>query len=181
MLEKHILEARAKAMAYEDREESKRLQTCENPDLFGVPPTKSFFSHCLDDSLLRNNGLLAPSDYYFRVKTPMLQMPKIPKANLHLRETIASTARSLPPTRSGRDNTFMKSGLMELNDYHKDGSEVSENSFSEEEEDEGERPFWKKTLRQVSRESAKDELKKIDNRVRYLPNPRLDAIRTGQL
>jgi len=33
----------------------------------------------------------------------------------------------------------------------------------------------------VQRESAKNELKKIDDRVRYLPNPRLDAIRNGQL
>lgn len=38
MLEKHILEAQAKALAYEDREEDKRMRTCQDPDNFGVPP-----------------------------------------------------------------------------------------------------------------------------------------------
>ena len=38
MLEKHILEARAKALAYEEREDIKRNKICENPDNFGVPP-----------------------------------------------------------------------------------------------------------------------------------------------
>lgn len=38
MLEKHILEARAKALAYEEREESKRKTVCNEPDIFGVPP-----------------------------------------------------------------------------------------------------------------------------------------------
>ncbi len=38
MLEKHILEARAKALAYEEREDHKRNKICENPDNFGVPP-----------------------------------------------------------------------------------------------------------------------------------------------
>jgi hypothetical protein len=37
-LEKHILEARAKALAYEEREESKRKAVCTEPDIFGVPP-----------------------------------------------------------------------------------------------------------------------------------------------
>jgi hypothetical protein len=37
-LEKHILEARAKALAFEEREESKRKTVCNEPDMFGVPP-----------------------------------------------------------------------------------------------------------------------------------------------
>lgn len=40
MLEKHILEAQAKALAYEDREEDKRIRSCQDPDNFGVPPSK---------------------------------------------------------------------------------------------------------------------------------------------
>ncbi len=76
MLEKHILEARAKAMAYEDRENNKRNNICEDPDAFGVPPVKSYFSHCLNDALMREKGLLAPSDYYSRVKTPIHSAPK---------------------------------------------------------------------------------------------------------
>lgn len=42
MLEKHILEARAKALAYEERETVKRNQICENPDLYGLPAGLTF-------------------------------------------------------------------------------------------------------------------------------------------
>lgn len=38
MLEKHILEAKARALALEDRENIRRNQTCSDPDLYGVPP-----------------------------------------------------------------------------------------------------------------------------------------------
>jgi hypothetical protein len=37
-LEKHILEARAKALAFEEREEERRHHVCEDPDSFGIPP-----------------------------------------------------------------------------------------------------------------------------------------------
>ena len=40
MLEKHILEARARALAYEERENIKRKNVCNSPDNFGVPPSK---------------------------------------------------------------------------------------------------------------------------------------------
>ncbi len=40
MLEKHILEAQAKALAHEEKEYEKRKNICNNPDEFGVPPSK---------------------------------------------------------------------------------------------------------------------------------------------
>ena len=43
LLEKHILEARAKAMAYEEREDQKRMKICKDPDLLGVPPSLNCF------------------------------------------------------------------------------------------------------------------------------------------
>jgi hypothetical protein len=38
MLEKHILQAQAKAIAYEEREDIKRNKICDQPDSFGIPP-----------------------------------------------------------------------------------------------------------------------------------------------
>ena len=38
-LEKHILEARAKSLAFEEREEHKRREVCSDPDSFGIPPS----------------------------------------------------------------------------------------------------------------------------------------------
>ena len=37
MLEKHIMEARAKALAYEERENEKRNRVCDDPDKLGIP------------------------------------------------------------------------------------------------------------------------------------------------
>lgn len=52
MLEKHILEAKARALALEDRENLRRNQICSEPDLYGVPAGKIafiiiFISACL--------------------------------------------------------------------------------------------------------------------------------------
>ena len=54
MLEKHILEAKARALALEDRENLRRNQICSEPDLYGVPAGKKtplllllFISACL--------------------------------------------------------------------------------------------------------------------------------------
>jgi hypothetical protein len=76
MLEKHILEARAKALAYEEREDDRRKKICNEPDKFGVPPAKSYFSYCLDDTLLKEHGLLVPSDYYYKARPPFVPMPR---------------------------------------------------------------------------------------------------------
>ena len=37
---------------------------------------KAYFSYCLDDSLLKEYGLLVPSDYYYKIKPPFVPMPK---------------------------------------------------------------------------------------------------------
>jgi hypothetical protein len=39
-IEKHMLEARAKAFAYEEQEEERRREICADPDSFGIPPSK---------------------------------------------------------------------------------------------------------------------------------------------
>ena len=38
MLERHILEAKARALTNEDKEQSTRTKFCENPDSLGIPP-----------------------------------------------------------------------------------------------------------------------------------------------
>lgn len=190
MLEKHILEAQAKALAYEEREDEKRKKICENPDDFGVPPAKSFFSHCLDDALLKEHGLLVPSDYYYKAKKPVCQMPKSELPDSHLRETVASRARNL--ARSSMMDKFKTKtpAINDIEELHKSGSELSDDAQSlfnsdeednEEEIDKFKKPFWKESIRQESRNNFKYGLKKIENRIKYLPNPRLEAIKNEQV
>ncbi len=56
-LEKHIMEARAKALAFEEREEERRHQVCDDPDGFGIPPGKIQFSVIQTNIFLQYNSL----------------------------------------------------------------------------------------------------------------------------
>lgn len=70
------MEARANALALEDRESIRRNQLCTDPDSYGVPVVKSYFSYCLDDTLLKDHDLLVPSDYYYKPKVATLPIQK---------------------------------------------------------------------------------------------------------
>lgn len=130
MLEKHILEAQAKALAYEEREDEKRKKICSNPDEFGVPPAKSFFSHCLDDALLKEHGLLVPSDYYYKNKQPFCPMPKSELPDGHLRDTIASRARNLAKSSIIEKFKTRTPAISDIEELHKSGSEMSDDAKS---------------------------------------------------
>ncbi|CAF0775579.1 unnamed protein product [Brachionus calyciflorus] len=187
MLEKHILEAQAKALAYEDREEDKRKKTCQEPDRFGVPPTKSYFSYCLDDTLLKNHDLLVPSDYYYKPKRPFVPMPKNEGFQSFQAETVSSKERSkqkmvLPPINSSK-----KLDIDDIGDILRSESTLSDyhmNSPSEEQSHvklRKEKPFWKDVLKQEDRINDREYLKNLENKVKFLTNPRLEAIRTAQI
>ncbi len=125
-----------------------------------------------------------------------------------MRETIASTARSYLNTLSASNKNLRSANFDEIEELHKEGSVLTDdhsfdddgkekkynendNSDFNDDDDENDenysgkktkrKPYWKDILRQESREDAKDCLKKLENKVRYLPNPRLDAIRIGNL
>ena len=75
-LEKHIMEARAKSLAYEEREEEKRRKACDDPDAYGIPEAKSYFTYCVDEVFLKDHDLLVPSDYKVGPKPPFVPIPK---------------------------------------------------------------------------------------------------------
>nr|XP_015209756.1 PREDICTED: LOW QUALITY PROTEIN: deleted in lung and esophageal cancer protein 1 [Lepisosteus oculatus] len=64
MLEKHIIQSRARATAAEERALSRTVE--EAGDLYyslGLPPVKSTFRWCVDNSLLKQHNLICPEDY----------------------------------------------------------------------------------------------------------------------
>lgn len=86
---------------------------------------KSFFSHCLDDALLKEHGLLVPSDYYYKAKQPYCPMPKSELPDSHLRETIASRAR-IQARSSLIDKSKVKiPAISDIEELHKSGSDLS--------------------------------------------------------
>nr|XP_055237263.1 deleted in lung and esophageal cancer protein 1 isoform X6 [Gorilla gorilla gorilla] len=63
MLERHITQARARAIAENERVMSQAgVQDLES--LVRLPPVKSVFRWCIDSKLLRKHHLISPEDYY---------------------------------------------------------------------------------------------------------------------
>ena len=62
-------------------------------------------------------------------------------------------------------------------------NEIDENEEEEEDEvdENGEKPFWKHTLRQEERVNDRLHLKKLNERTNFLPNPRHFAARMAPL
>ncbi|KAJ8279540.1 hypothetical protein COCON_G00066060 [Conger conger] len=64
MLEKHILEAKLQATAKEELAHNNLVQEVgEVYHQLGLPPVKSTFKWCVDNTLLRSNNLICPEDY----------------------------------------------------------------------------------------------------------------------
>ncbi|XP_012502763.1 PREDICTED: deleted in lung and esophageal cancer protein 1 [Propithecus coquereli] len=74
MLEKHIIQARARALAEKERAVTQaRGQVLE--DLVKLPPVKTVFRWCIDSQLLQKHHLICPEDYYSDT-VPFCSAPK---------------------------------------------------------------------------------------------------------
>lgn len=123
-----------------------------------------------------------------------------PKSYLH--ETTASKVRLERRNASKKNGTKAHTILLppiysrtshidEIEELHKSGSEVSDEeigddykpseSQSDGDESVGRPPFWKQTLRQEERMNDRLQLKRLNERTNFLPNPRLFAARTAPL
>nr|XP_045758122.1 deleted in lung and esophageal cancer protein 1 [Mirounga angustirostris] len=74
MLERHIIQARARALAEEER----IMQLAEVHDLdtfLKMPPAKTMFRWCVDSELLQKHHLICPDDYYSD-RVPFCSAPK---------------------------------------------------------------------------------------------------------
>ncbi|XP_041478167.1 deleted in lung and esophageal cancer protein 1-like [Lytechinus variegatus] len=63
MLERHIMQARAKAMAEDEKILNQAAEGCDIYHDLGLPPVKSNLNGCLDSDLLRSHGLIVPEDF----------------------------------------------------------------------------------------------------------------------
>ncbi|PIO13831.1 hypothetical protein AB205_0013460, partial [Aquarana catesbeiana] len=76
MVERHIIQARARAAAEEERMlhclKNEAEDTYQN---LGLPPVESYFRWCVDNDLLKKHKLISPEDYI----TDVLPKSKAPK------------------------------------------------------------------------------------------------------
>ncbi|KAM9187327.1 deleted in lung and esophageal cancer protein 1 [Dugong dugon] len=76
MVERHIIQARARAMAEEERATHQaEAQTLEAFSVIKLSPVKSVFRWCVDSELLRKHHLICPEDYYSNA-IPFCSAPK---------------------------------------------------------------------------------------------------------
>nr|XP_055176945.1 deleted in lung and esophageal cancer protein 1 isoform X8 [Nyctereutes procyonoides] len=74
MLERHIIQARARALAEKERiMQQAKVHVLEN--FITVPPVKSIFRWCVDSELLQKHHLISPDDYYSDT-VPFCSAPK---------------------------------------------------------------------------------------------------------
>nr|XP_032650527.1 deleted in lung and esophageal cancer protein 1 homolog [Chelonoidis abingdonii] len=82
MVEKHIIQARARATAAEERALNMlKVDVGEDFHNIGLPPVKSSFRWCVDNDLLKKHNLICPEDYII----DRIPITKAPKGNLKQR------------------------------------------------------------------------------------------------
>ncbi|XP_063777866.1 deleted in lung and esophageal cancer protein 1 isoform X2 [Pseudophryne corroboree] len=76
MIERHIIQARARATAEEERRlTSLKNEAGETFQSLGLPAVESYFRWCVDDDLLKKHKLICPKDYITDVY-PITKAPK---------------------------------------------------------------------------------------------------------
>ncbi|XP_037587254.1 deleted in lung and esophageal cancer protein 1 isoform X3 [Cebus imitator] len=94
MLERHITQAQARAIAEEERVMSQvRVQDLES--LVKLPPVKTVFRWCVDSELLQKHGLISPEDYYTD-RVPFHSAPTGISVPGYLKMTFSCEQHSIP-------------------------------------------------------------------------------------
>ncbi|KAM6169230.1 deleted in lung and esophageal cancer protein 1 [Rhynchocyon petersi] len=96
ILEKHIIEARARAMAEEERiRRQAGAHTSMDLGAIKLPPVKSVFRWCVDSELLQKHHLISPEDYYSD-SVPLCAAPKGSTLPQYQKPTFSSKKRAVP-------------------------------------------------------------------------------------
>ncbi|KAK3588190.1 hypothetical protein CHS0354_012251 [Potamilus streckersoni] len=175
MLERHIMQAQARAMSADERALNRDAQSCDNYHGLGLPPGLSHFRSCLDANLLRKHKLLTPEDY--ATGEPIsVSPPTVPKVPSYARETMTSRQH----TREGEKLDMLDAHITSRSEPAMQ-SIVSEEIVVDEEpkhqkealkEPRFRHEAWKEQLSSEERELDRAQLALLDARVNYLRNPR---------
>lgn len=175
MLERHIMQAQARAMSADERELNRIAQSCDNYQDLGMPPVHSNFRTCLDTELLRKYELLTPADYSTEER-PAVEPPAVEKVPSYARGTMASRMHNkddsvsmpLSPVESVDGSHSDIGSLMseEPLDKQKFPKETRLNKFPRND-------AWKEQLSEDQREIERIYLKNLNAMTDYQRNPRL--------
>ncbi|KAM9095639.1 deleted in lung and esophageal cancer protein 1 isoform 3-T3 [Sarcophilus harrisii] len=178
MVELHIIQAQARALAEEERVLNNMKAMGSSP--IQLPPVKSAFRWCVDNELLKKNNLICPEDY-IRDPLPLSHAPKgtedsvpeyykmtfsyqqhilEPEENQKVAELVSK--KKLPAISSDVSlSTLTKSSTPEVNlptivkKYHSPKNKM-----------------WMNHLNTAQRVQDRERLRKFENKYNFLKNPR---------
>ncbi|XP_054847469.1 deleted in lung and esophageal cancer protein 1 [Eublepharis macularius] len=180
MLERHIIQARARATAEEERVLAlNKMSVPEAYQNIGLPPVQSSFERCVDDELLKKHNLIGPGDY-ITDPIPITQAPKDKSEPGYLGENLSFKQR-ISEHAIFKESKHVKKILDALPEVSL--SSVTLESSTSEIPDQVRRPSckksspsrklaWKNDMPKTERDEARAYLKKLDERHNFLRNPR---------
>ncbi|TFK04449.1 gamma-tubulin complex component 2 [Platysternon megacephalum] len=182
MVEKHIIQARARATAAEERALNMlKVDVGEDFHNIGLPPVKSSFRWCVDNDLLKKHNLICPEDY-ITDRIPITKAPKGKKEPDYIKETfsfkqhISTSPRDqkhteIPHLRKTLDSlpdvslsTLTLSSTPEPRHQTKKPSSKKSSSAH--------KSVLKDDMYKADREQDRVYLARLENRHNYLKNPR---------
>ncbi|KAI4563992.1 hypothetical protein MJG53_021113, partial [Ovis ammon polii x Ovis aries] len=179
MLERHIIQARARALAEKERAmHQAKVQVLE--PFIKMPPVKTIFRWCVDNELLRKHHLICPNDYYSD-SVPFCSAPKGVSVPGYSKLTFSSEKRSIPKNELTKKPTCrkMSSPSAEETDYTME-SLTWDSSFKAKLRSRAaikktglpKNKNWMNHLRVPQRQQERLRLARMESRNRFLRNPR---------
>ncbi|MEE6467413.1 hypothetical protein FKM82_007232 [Ascaphus truei] len=175
MVERHIIQARARATA----EEEKVLNCLKNEggDTFqslGLPPVESYFRWCVDNDLLRKHNLICPEDYITELR-PITKAPR--------RKSEYTVGKETFSFHQHISKSPVDDGCTELPLAEKSGEGLVETSTpnltvssTPKAEQQRRKPrkkrLWEQGMSTEDRERDRSQLAQLENRHNFLKNPR---------
>uniref|UniRef100_A0A7M4E4Z3 DLEC1 cilia and flagella associated protein n=1 Tax=Crocodylus porosus TaxID=8502 RepID=A0A7M4E4Z3_CROPO len=169
MVEKHIIQARARATAEEERTLNMLKEDAgEDFQYLDLPPVKSSFRWFVDDELLQKHHLICPGDY-ITDRAPITRAPKGKSEPDYIKETFSFkqlTSRSLRDKKDKEIPHLRKTPVSLTLNFLSPSLYFSKKSGS------SKKSAWKNTMCKADREQERAYLARLANRHNYLKNPR---------
>ncbi|XP_051872087.1 deleted in lung and esophageal cancer protein 1, partial [Pristis pectinata] len=178
-VEKHIIQARARAAAAEEKALNRTKEGSRNSfNSEGLPSEKSIFMCCIDNELLKKHNLIVPEDYI--TEKPVIRKASIPtgKSTVHYPELTISFKQRI--SRSPVDDGY--SGMSPPKDpwtWQADRSsltlppdESASLKKSSLQEEKSKKRIWRDELPVADRIQARDDMVRFERCHNFLKNPR---------
>ncbi|XP_072029825.1 LOW QUALITY PROTEIN: deleted in lung and esophageal cancer protein 1-like [Amphiura filiformis] len=164
MLERHIMQARARSMAADEKQLNKAAEGCDIYHDLGLPPVGSNFKHCLDSELLRKHGLIVPEDFSTAEPPPAAA----PKASLQPRYAEATeTSNQHVEDRFAQDH---KNKSKPRNRPNMSETDVIDTLINDTKKGRGQQ--WKEMTSPQTRERNRTDMAIVHKKSDFLRNPR---------